>query len=239
MFVPIHDQNPVKSIPFQFVTVLLIAINVLVFLVFQSNLVYPPNLQATTSFAVVPIELLQEGLFGRNAAIEASEALPVIEGFTLISYMFLHGGWLHLIGNMLFLWVFGDNVEDAMGHLRFLVFYLLCGVFAGFAHSWMVPDSKIPLIGASGAVSGVVAAYLMLHPKVKVWVLILWRFPLPITAGIALGGWILLQIVNAFLDQGGGVAWWAHIGGLIAGAVLVLFMRRPGVKLFDRSPGHA
>ena len=100
----------------------------------------------------------------------------------VVTYMFLHGGWIHLIGNMLFLWVFGDSIEDAMGHVRFIMFYLMCGIFAAFAHILMMPHSDLPLIGASGAVAGVIAAYLILHPKVKVWVLALWRIPIRITA---------------------------------------------------------
>jgi membrane associated rhomboid family serine protease len=160
---------------------------------------------------------------------------PIVpERLTLISYMFFHGDILHLAGNMLFLWVFGDNVEDAMGHVRFLVFYLACGVIAGLTHAWMVPDSDSPLIGASGAVAGVIAAYLMLHPRVRVWVLALKAIPLRISAAFALGLWILIQVVMVLLPQVGPVAWWAHIGGLVAGAVLVVFMRRSGVPLFDK-----
>ena len=161
--------------------------------------------------------------------------MPVVpERLTLFTYMFFHGDIFHLAGNMLFLWVFGDNVEDAMGHVRFLIFYLACGVFAGLLHAWMVPDSDIPLIGASGAVAGVIAAYLMLHPRVRVWVLAFKVIPLRISAAFALGIWILMQVVMVLLPQVGPMAWWAHIGGLIAGAVLVVFMRRPGVPLFDR-----
>ena len=121
-----------------------------------------------------------------------------------------------------------------MGHARFLLFYLACGVFAGLLHAFMLPDSELPLIGASGAVAGVIAAYLMLHPRVSVWVLAFKVIPLRITAGLALGGWIVLQIVMVAMPETGPVAWWAHIGGLIAGAVLIVFMRRPGVPLFDR-----
>jgi membrane associated rhomboid family serine protease len=161
--------------------------------------------------------------------------VPVVpERLTLISYMFFHGDILHLAGNMLFLWVFGDNVEDAMGHVKYLIFYLACGVFAGLTHAWMVPDSDSPLIGASGAVAGVIAAYLMLHPRVRVWVLALKAIPLRISAAFALGLWILIQVVMVLLPQVGPVAWWAHIGGLLAGAVLVVFMRRSGVPLFDK-----
>lgn len=238
MFVPLHDHNPLQRIKFQYVTIILILINAAIFIIFQSGLVYPvnaTNVSAVQSFAVVPFDLINEGLLGSNVINGPYDTVPLAERWTLISYMFLHGGWMHLIGNMLFLWVFGDNVEDAMGHMRFLVFYLLCGIFAGYAHALMSPSSNLPLIGASGAVAGVVAAYLMLHPKVRVWVLVLWRFPVPISAGIALGGWVILQFVNVYLTQGGNVAWWAHIGGLAAGAVLVLFMRRPGVPLFDQT----
>jgi membrane associated rhomboid family serine protease len=149
--------------------------------------------------------------------------------------MFFHLDVFHLVGNMLFLWVFGDNVEDAMGHVRFLFFYLACGIFAGVFHAWMVPDSDLPLIGASGAVAGVIAAYLMLHPRVGVWVLAFKIIPLRISAGLVLGLWIAMQVVMIALADAGPVAWWAHIGGLIAGAVLIVFLRRPGVPLFDRN----
>jgi membrane associated rhomboid family serine protease len=138
--------------------------------------------------------------------------------------------------------VFGDNVEDAMGHFKFLFFYLACGVFAGLVHAWIDPSSDIPLIGASGAVAGVIAAYLVLHPRVRVWVLALKAIPLRISAFFALGVWIAIQVVMVVLarlnpEAMGPVAWWAHIGGLIAGAVLVVFLRRPGVPLFDKGLG--
>jgi membrane associated rhomboid family serine protease len=148
--------------------------------------------------------------------------------------MFFHADVFHLVGNMLFLWVFGDNVEDAMGHFKFLFFYLACGIFAALFHSWMLPNSQLPLIGASGAVAGVIAAYLMLHPRVSVWVLAFKVIPLRITAGIALGIWIAFQVVMIVLADVGPTAWWAHIGGLIAGGVLIIFLRRPGVPLFDK-----
>jgi membrane associated rhomboid family serine protease len=140
---------------------------------------------------------------------------------------------------MLFLWVFGDNIEDAMGHSRFIMFYLMCGIFAAVLHSWMNPASDLPLIGASGAVAGVISAYLILHPKVKIWVLALWRIPIRITAVWALGIWIVAQFGNLLFESEENVAWWAHIGGLLAGAVLILFMRRRGVVLFDRTRGGA
>ena len=177
------------------------------------------------------------------------------EPATLVTYMFFHGGWVHLIGNMAFLWVFGDNVEDAMGHVRFLAFYLLCGMAAGLLHTAVVSSgnglipadvaasagitepvllSQAPLIGASGAVAGVISAYLMLHPRVMVWVLALRFIPLRIYALYALGLWILMQVVMVMLPQEGPVAWWAHIGGLISGAVLITVMKRSDVPLFDK-----
>jgi membrane associated rhomboid family serine protease len=228
LFIPLRDDNSLKSIPFQYVTVGLIAVNILVFILEVSGLSHA----AVASFAVTPRELL-----GGTALLAPSsfseDGYAIGEEATLLTYMFFHADVFHLVGNMLFLWVFGDNVEDAMGHLRFLVFYLACGVFAALFHAWMLPDSDLPLIGASGAVAGVIAAYLMLHPRVGVWVLAFKVIPLRITAGLALGVWIALQVVMVAMPDMGPVAWWAHIGGLIAGAVLILFMRRPGVPLFD------
>ena len=127
-----------------------------------------------------------------------------------------------------------------MGHFRFLVFYLLCGVFAGLAHSYIVPASASPLIGASGAVAGVIAAYLMLHPNANVWALALQVIPVRLKAMWVLGFWVVWQIVSVMLPQAGGnTAWWAHIGGLVAGAILIILMRRPGVRLFDNGPAQA
>ena len=237
MFVPVHDSNSLKTIPFQFVTVGLIAINVIVF-GFTS---LGGNALAAASFAIVPGEILPE-LTGQTLGTpDRFDTIPVPEPLTLITYMFLHGDILHLAGNMLFLWVFGDNVEDALGHVSFLIFYLLCGAAAGLLHVYMLPTSGVPLIGASGAVAGCVAAYLMLHPKVDLWVLVFRVFPLQIRAYWALGAWIIMQFVLAYatlLEPTMGrttTAWWAHVGGLIAGAVLVVFMRRRGVPLFDQA----
>ncbi|MEQ1718747.1 MAG: rhomboid family intramembrane serine protease [Hyphomicrobium sp.] len=229
MFVPIGDDNPLKSIRFQYVTLALIVANVLAFL-FETMAVSTPAVVA--SFAVVPQELFQVALLGGAAPI-SGDAIAIPERATLFSYMFLHGDGMHLIGNMLFLWVFGDNVEDAMGHVRFLVFYLTCGIVAGLTHAVMMSDSQDALIGASGAVSGVISAYLMLHPRVRVWVLALKVIPLRISAAMALGLWIVFQLVMVVFPQAGPTAWWAHIGGLAAGALLIPIMKRPGVPLFQ------
>jgi len=237
VFVPIHDENWLKSIRLQYVTIGLILVNVLVFFLTTQGM----EASAAASFAMVPGELIPE-LTGRGfEGADRFDILPVPEFATLITYQFLHGDILHLVGNMLFLWVFGDNVEDSMGHFTFLVFYLLCGVAAGALHAFMLPNSGIPLIGASGAVAGCVAAYLMLHPRVGLWVLVFRVIPLKISAFWALGAWIVMQFVLAYvtlfdpLVGGGATAWWAHVGGLMAGAVLVVFLRRRGVPLFDRS----
>lgn len=227
MFVPLHDENSLKEIKLQYVTIGLIALNVLVFLLELAGMREP----VIASFAIIPVELAASA----GALVDTPyQAVAVPEQLTLLTYMFFHGDLFHLGGNMLFLWVFGDNVEDAMGHLKYLIFYLLCGVFAGLVHTFMVPGSPNPLIGASGAVAGVIAAYLMLHPRVRVWVLALKAIPLRLSAAVVLGVWIAMQFVMVMLPEVGPVAWWAHIGGLIAGAILIIFMRRPGVPLFDR-----
>ena len=229
VFIPLSDDNPLRSIHFQWVTISLIVINVAVFLLQNS-----PIGQATAaSFALVPSELFQVHVMGGSAR-GPYDAYAVPEGYTLLCYMFLHGDILHLSSNMLFLWVFGDNVEDAMGHIKFLIFYLLCGVAGGLAHAIALPASKLPLIGASGAVAGVIAAYLILHPRVMVWVLAFRFIPLRISAAWVLGFWVLTQFAMVILNQADQVAWWAHIGGMVCGAILILFMRRPGVQLFDR-----
>jgi membrane associated rhomboid family serine protease len=234
VFIPISDENPLRAIRLQWVTIGLIAVNVLVFLVGLYALEDGEGAEAAiASFAVVPSELFQAPSFG-GAALPAGQTVPVPEFLTLITYQFLHGGILHLVSNMLFLWVFGDNVEDALGHVRFLMFYLLCGIAGGLAHAAFLPSSTLPLIGASGAVAGVIAAYLMLHPRVRVWVLAFRFLPLRVPAVWVLGAWVLIQLVMVALAADDGVAWWAHVGGMAAGAVLVLFMRRPGVPLFDR-----
>ncbi|WP_295557591.1 rhomboid family intramembrane serine protease [uncultured Hyphomicrobium sp.] len=230
MFVPLHDENPLKSIRFQWVTIGIIIANIIVYFFETARL----DEVAIAGFAIVPKELFDTSLL----PIPTEAVGPAVpERLTLLTYMFFHGDILHLAGNMLFLWVFGDNVEDAMGHIRYLFFYLACGVLGGLLHAWIDPASEIPLIGASGAVAGVIAAYLVLHPRVRVWVLALKAIPLRISAAFALGLWILMQVVMVLIPQVGPVAWWAHIGGLIAGAVLVVFLRRPGVPLFDKGLG--
>jgi membrane associated rhomboid family serine protease len=224
VFIPISDDNPLRSIQFQWVTISLIAANTIVFLLGTLN----AEPAAVASFALIPSQI-----FG-GAVPFANQSLQVPEVLTLVTYQFVHGDIFHLLSNMLFLWVFGDNVEDAMGHLKFLAFYLLSGVAGGLAHALIQPGSATPLIGASGAVAGVIAAYLMLHPRVRVWVLAFRFIPLRIPAAWVLGVWVITQFIMLLLPDVGPIAWWAHIGGMVAGAVLVVFLRRPGVELFDR-----
>lgn len=230
MFLPVYDHNKLTRIPFQFVTLFLIAVNVALFLVKSSGM----DPRAVASFAVIPTDLIAVKYIG-GPAMGPIDQFAIPEWVTLVSYMFFHADVFHLLGNMLFLWVFGDNVEDALGHFKFLAFYCLCGIAGALMHTAISSESGTPLIGASAGVAGIIAAYLMLHPRVHVWVLVMRVLPLKITAAWALGFWVLLQIVMVLVPQVGPVAWWAHIGGLIAGALLVIVMRRPGVPLFDRN----
>ena len=228
IFIPISDDNPLRFVPYQYVTVGLIAANIVVYLWQITGIGSSPG----ASFALVPSEFFQVGIFG-GPANGRYDTIAVPEGYTLLTYMFFHADFLHLSSNMLFLWVFGDNVEDAMGHLKYLIFYLVCGAIGGLAYAWMSATSWLPLVGASGAVAGVITAYLMLHPRVRVWVLAFRVIPMRITAVWILGVWIATQVFMLAFSRGEQVAWSAHIGGMITGAALVLVLRRPGVPLFD------
>ena len=153
---------------------------------------------------------------------------------TLVTYVFLHGDIMHLAGNMVYLWVFGDNIEDSMGHRRYLIFFTLCAALAALAHVVVDPASQTPTIGASGAVSGVLGAYLVLFPKARVVIPIIF-FPVYLPASLLLILWLGFQVFSAFGDSGG-VAWWAHIGGFVAGALLIVPFRRKTVALFAGTP---
>jgi membrane associated rhomboid family serine protease len=220
MFVPLHDNTPLQVIRFQYVTGALIAMNVIVFLMTGAFTSEEGLWTYASGYGIVPVELVH--------VVDPSGGYhPVPEPLTLITYQFLHGGWMHLITNMLFLWVFADNIEDAFGHVGFLIFYLLCGVAAGLAHTLIQSQSPAPLLGASGAVSGVLASYLLLYPKARVWILLFLRIPIRIPALWALGGWFALQIVSVFIttEENAEVAWFAHIGGFLAGLILTLVLR--------------
>ncbi|MEE9343066.1 MAG: rhomboid family intramembrane serine protease [Gammaproteobacteria bacterium] len=216
---PLHDDNPTSIQP-----ILTVAFMAICILVFFWELSLGPALETTMySLGVIPAALV-----GGQAL---SPELAVIPAWaTMFTSMFMHGGWMHLIGNMLFLWVFGNNIEDAMGHQRFILFYLLCGVAAVFAQALPDPTSTVPMIGASGAISGVLGAYLLLYPKAKVLVAIPLGFILQtmrIPAGFVLAFWFGMQLFSSYTSAGqeGGVAFGAHIGGFIAGMLLIPFFR--------------
>jgi membrane associated rhomboid family serine protease len=227
MFIPLHDANSLKYIRLQYVTLALIAANVLAFVF--TGLGDVEWAQATAyAFGYIPAVV-------NDFADLPPELVFLPEDWTYLTYAFLHGDIFHLGGNMLFLWVFGDNVEDALGHFRYLVFYLCCAAAGAFAHGLIIPDSEWPLIGASGAVAGIVAAYLILHPRVKIWVLAFGRVPLRIPAWIPLVLWVLFQFAMLAIGGEDQISWAAHVGGLMAGGLLVLVLRRRGVPLFDRA----
>jgi membrane associated rhomboid family serine protease len=226
MFIPLHDANSLKRIRLQYVTIGLILANVIVFLM-TSVSSEQAAIAAAYGLGYIPAVAF-------DTADLPPELAMVPEDFTYLSYAFMHGDIFHLGGNMLFLWVFGDNVEDALGHLKFLLFYLLCAAAGALAHGLVGPNSQVPLIGASGAVAGVVAAYLILHPRVKIWILAFGRIPLRIPAYIALGLWILFQAAMFLLGGDEQISWACHVGGIVAGALLVLVLRSRDVPLFDR-----
>lgn len=225
MFLPLYDGKPLVNIHRSWVNWALIAANIIIFFGFQKT---TGGDKIYLSLGLIPAVV--------NDLVNLPvEAVWVPEDLTYITYAFLHGDTLHLIGNMLFLWVFGDNIEDAMGHVKYFIFYIGCSVFAGFAHSAFFTASEGPLIGASGAVAGIIAAYLILHPKVRVWVLALGKIPLPISALWCLGAWIALQVFQLLTNSDNQVSWIAHVGGIVAGAILVLVLKHPHVPLFDRT----
>jgi membrane associated rhomboid family serine protease len=219
---PIGDDNS-DSTRKPFVNYVLIAINILVFVFLQGM---GGNETFTYAFSTVPAEILT----GKDLTTGVLEPTPVPVYFTLITSMFMHGGWAHLLGNMLFLWVFGDNIENRIGHSRYLIFYLVCGIIASLAHVFISgASSEIPSLGASGAISGVMGGYLLLFPSRKVRVL-MGRGVGEVPAFVALGIWIVFQVINGMgllggEQTGGGVAYAAHIGGFVAGLALI--------KLFD------
>jgi membrane associated rhomboid family serine protease len=187
-------------------------------------------LRIVYAFGAIPAVLFDDAALPHEVSL-------IPPWFTLATSMFLHGGLAHLLGNMLFLWVFGDNVEDAMGHGRFIVFYLLCGLIAALAHAIAVPDSVAPMIGASGAISGVLGAYFILHPRVQVWIIVFAFIPVRLPTYVVLGTWAATQLVLSFTadEATNQVAWWAHIAGFAAGAALIRYFRYPHVALWDTS----
>ncbi|MBZ9678350.1 rhomboid family intramembrane serine protease [Mesorhizobium sp. ES1-1] len=224
MFIPLYDTNRLRHIRYQYVTIGLIAVNAVVYLITSLGG------ETFNNAAVLGLGFIPSVV--HDTAELDPRFIVIPEKLSYLTYSFLHNDILHLGGNMLFLWVFGDNVEDALGHIRFLVFYLLCAVAGAVFQGLIAWDSQVPLIGASGAIAGVVVAYLILYPRVKVWVLAFARIPLRIPAFIPLLLWVLFQVVMFARGGEDQISWACHIGGIIAGIVLVLVLRRRGVPLF-------
>lgn len=210
MFIPLRDENPTRRFPL--ITILLIALNIAIFLVqsFSPGGLEPHILR----LAIIPYEITHF-----HSIAPATRVPPWL---SLLTAMFLHGSLFHLLGNMLYLWIFGNNVEDYLGSIRFILFYFLSGLAASMTHIAFHPFSRVPMIGASGAIAGVLGAYFILFPAARVLTLVFLFFFIRIVAipaGVILGFWFLMQILNVGL--GGGVAWFAHIGGFLMGMLFI------------------
>lgn len=233
MIIPVGDEIERKATPVQFATIFMIAACVAVW-GWEVNL--PPEKvgDAVFSFGLVPASL-----FGfRDLPPDLALIPPAL---TVLTSMFMHGGWSHIIGNMIYLWVFGSSMEEACGHTRFVIFYILCGIGAGVGHALVDPAGTTPMIGASGAISGLLAAYMLVYPFNRVTVLFMMGafIKIRIPAMLIIGLWIAYQMFQMFAEaaapgpQVGGVAWTAHVGGFATGMLLIFVLRRPGVKLMQ------
>lgn len=240
---PIRDENPHFLTPV--VTYTLIALNVTAWVSLQGLGSEEALVRSVCNLGLVPGELLGRVTPGTAFPMGPYACVvgPDPSWITAFSHMFLHGGWFHLIGNMWFLWIFGNNVEDSMGHGRFLVFYLLCGLAAAALQMATQPGSIVPMVGASGAIGGVMGAYGMLYPRVRVHLLIVLGFyvtTIAVPALFMLGYWFFVQVIGGAASfgraDGGGVAFWAHVGGFAAGALLISLFKKPA--LVARHPYH-
>jgi len=240
---PIRDDNPQILTPY--VTWAIACLNVVAWLLVQGAGRAPALPASVCTLGLVPGELL--GILPAGAATPIGHGLACVttaeaNPFTLLSHMFLHGSWMHIIGNLWFLWIFADNVEDSMGHARFAVFYVLCGLAAAAVQIAAAPASAVPMVGASGAIGGVMGAYVVLYPRVNVHLLVWFGFYVTTFAVPAiwmLGYWFLVQMlggIGSLGAQGGGVAFWAHVGGFVAGAALIFLFK--DARLLARHPYH-
>jgi membrane associated rhomboid family serine protease len=211
--IPYKDDNPTSAIPF--VTVGIIALNILVFLY---EVVSPSGMEKFVyTYGAIP-----------NYILTFKKVQPIHPALTIFSAMFMHGGVFHIAGNMLYLWIFGNNIEDKVGHIRFIFFYIFCGIISAYANALTDPQSHIPMIGASGAISGVLGAYLLLFPRAMVHTLVFLGFfvtVIKIPALVVIGFWAVIQLINGLISTGlareGGIAWFAHIGGFLTGLLTI------------------
>lgn len=242
---PYRDENPTLETPIA--TIALIAANVAMWVFVQGMGLEPALSASVCRLGLIPGEFLHRLPSGYAFPMGHGTACVLGGGtpwYTPLTSMFMHGGWLHLIGNMWFLWVFGNNVEDSMGRLRYVAFYLLCGLAAAATQTLLQPASAIPMVGASGAISGVMGAYVLLYPRVRVHmlvVLVIFVTRIRVPAYLMLGYWFFLQIVGGAAvagREGGGVAFWAHVGGFLAGAVLIRLFRDPELVARHRALAH-
>ena len=238
---PIRDDNPHFLTPYA--TYGIIALNVIGWVFLQGLGMEPALSSSVCGLGLIPGELLQTVPAGTRFQVSPNSVCVLGDTsawYTVITSMFMHGGWFHIIGNMWFLWIFGNNVEDSMGSFRFVVFYLLCGLLAAALQTATNPDSAIPMVGASGAIGGVMGAYILLYPRVHVHMLFFFGFyvtTFAVPAVLMLGYWLLIQVIGGLGTlgaQGGGVAFWAHIGGFVGGAALIFLFRNP--QLLKRHP---
>lgn len=230
MIIPIGDEIKRTATPYQFATIFMLLACVVVW-GRQVNLPEEEFERVFYSFGLVPAVF-----FGHKPLPPELAIIPA--WLTIFTSMFMHASWSHIFGNMAFLWVFGSSLEEACGHVRFVIFYLLCGIGAGIGQSLVDPAGVIPMVGASGAISGVLAAYMLVYPFNKVKLLIM-IFKVRVPAMSLIGFWIFYQLYEMFAaaaapeSQGGGVAWTAHVGGFLTGALLIFILRRPGVKMMQ------
>ena len=234
---PYRDDNPTILTPI--VTIAFILLNAAAWVLVQGMGAEPALTRSVCRLGMIAGEFLNRVADGTR--VPMGPGVECVLGgtntwYTPLTSMFLHGGWLHLIGNMWFLWVFGNNVEDSMGHIRFVLFYIICGLVAVAAQVLVNPSSTIPMVGASGAISGVMGAYIVLYPRVKVHMLIflgIFITTVAVPAWMMLGYWFLLQIIGGLpmlaQEAGGGTAFWAHAGGFVAGMVLIWLFRNPNL----------
>jgi len=226
--IPLQDDNPSRITPI--VTYGLIGACILVYL-WQASLTKEAAEEAVYALGLIPAVL-----FSRAELQDAVAVVPPV--MTVLTSMFMHGGWMHLLGNMLYMWIFADNVEDSMGHGRFVVFYLLCGIAAALAQALPDPSSQVPMVGASGAISGVLGAYLLLYPHARVLVIVPigFAYATRLPAGIVLALWFGLQLLNELVAPPGaaGVAFRAHLGGFVAGLALIPLFKHRDLPLLNR-----